>query len=178
LTFERPGQAVRVTARTGITVYQGFESWTRRAWDASTMGVYRRQIRAAEAMGDHERLAEWVERKEQTKERRRAWLRDLPALVAGLARIAVGTVAATVLLVLLTGVFVQLSGAGEFTGFLMGIMNVMRWGVHRDRHHLDPAGPVGAVLAAARRLSGGPPPGRRPLVAGHVLGRGRGRDDR
>ena len=124
---ERPGQAARVGARTGITLYQGFESWGRRAWDAGTMGVHRRQIRAAEASGDHERLADWVDRKEQARQRRHDRIRELPELVAGLARVAVGAIAALVLLILMTGVFVQLSGAGEFTSFVMGVLNVIRW---------------------------------------------------
>jgi S-DNA-T family DNA segregation ATPase FtsK/SpoIIIE len=124
---ERPGQAVRVSARTGITLYQGFESWGRRAWDASTMGVYRRQIRAAEASGDHERLSDWVDRKEKARQNRHDRIRELPELVGGMARVLVGTIAALVLLLLMTGLFVQLSGAGQFTSFVMGVLNVIRW---------------------------------------------------
>jgi DNA segregation ATPase FtsK/SpoIIIE, S-DNA-T family len=124
---ERPAQAGRMAGRTAVHVYQGFESWVRRAWDSSTMGVYREQIRAAQAVGDHVRLAEWIERKEQVKQNRHDRVRELPQLVAGLARVAVGTLAGLVLLTLLTGLFVQLSGAGEFTHFIVGILDVIRW---------------------------------------------------
>ena len=64
--------------RESFTVVQGFESWTKRAWDASTMGVYRRQIKAAEAVGDREELKEWTDRKE-TADRAAAPPADGPA---------------------------------------------------------------------------------------------------
>jgi S-DNA-T family DNA segregation ATPase FtsK/SpoIIIE len=124
---ERPAQLGRVVARTGVSVYLGLESWARRAWDGSTLGVYRRQIRAAEAVGDHVRLGEWAERMEQIKQNRYDRLRDLPTLVGGIARVAVGVIAGMVLLTLLTGAFVQLSGAGEFTNFITTILDVIRW---------------------------------------------------
>jgi S-DNA-T family DNA segregation ATPase FtsK/SpoIIIE len=124
---ERPAQAGRLAARTGVHIYQGMESWLRRAWDASTMGAFRRQIRAAEAMGDHVRVGEWIERKEQVKQARHDRVRELPTLIAGLARVALGTVSALVLLTLLTGLFVEISGAGQFTSFILGILAVIRW---------------------------------------------------
>ena len=124
---ERTKQAARGTARPGLAIYQGFESWTRRAWDASTLGVYRRQIRAAEALGDQERLQEWTERKERIQAARHDRLMELPALAAGIVRTGVGGLAGMVVLTLLVGLFVQISGAGGFTNFITGILDVIRW---------------------------------------------------
>ncbi|HZD13997.1 MAG TPA: cell division protein FtsK, partial [Pseudonocardiaceae bacterium] len=124
---DRPAQAGRVVLREGLCLYQGVESWTRRAWDGTTLGVYRRQIRAAEALGDQERLQEWTERKETVTERRHDRLMELPALFAGVVRTLIGALAALVVLTLLTGLFVQLSGAGEFTRFITDLLGVIRW---------------------------------------------------
>jgi S-DNA-T family DNA segregation ATPase FtsK/SpoIIIE len=126
-TSPRPVQGARLVARNGFTVVQGIESWARRAWDASTLGVYRRQIRAAEAMGDQQRLAEWLERKEAAAARRHAWVMDTPAVVAAAGRVALGAAAGVALLVLALAGAVQLSGAGEFTAVITGFMNVIRW---------------------------------------------------
>ena len=62
------------------------ESWAKRAWDASTMGTYRRQIKAAEAVGDREELKEWTDRKEMATERRHRRLMDLPKLAGACSR--------------------------------------------------------------------------------------------
>jgi S-DNA-T family DNA segregation ATPase FtsK/SpoIIIE len=89
--------------------------------------VYRRQIKAAEATGNQELLAEWVERKERAADARHARLRNLPGLALGITKVAVGSLAALVVLVLLVGLFVQLSGTGEFTGVVTGVMDAIRW---------------------------------------------------
>ncbi|MGH8881123.1 MAG: hypothetical protein ACRD0P_27850, partial [Stackebrandtia sp.] len=44
---EHPRTVGKATLRHSLTVVQGMQSWTVRAWDASTLGVYRRQIKAA-----------------------------------------------------------------------------------------------------------------------------------
>jgi DNA segregation ATPase FtsK/SpoIIIE, S-DNA-T family len=126
-TSERPKQASKASLATALTVYQGFESWARRLWDASTMGVYRRQIRAAEAVGHHELLAEWTDRKERASRERFDRLLALPALAFGLVKVTLGAIAGTTVLTLLVGLFVQLSGAGEFTAVITGVMNAIRW---------------------------------------------------
>jgi DNA segregation ATPase FtsK/SpoIIIE, S-DNA-T family len=135
-----PARAVRVVAthdhtktagkaalRHGLLVSQGVKSWGGRAWDASTMGVYRRQIKAAEAIGDRELLADWVERKERATEARHRRIMDLPRLAVGVAKVALGSLAALVVLTLLVGLFVQLSGTGEFTAVITGVMDAIRW---------------------------------------------------
>lgn len=124
---ERTKTAGKAVIRHGLTVCQGLGSWGTRAWDASTMGVYRRQIKAAEAVGNQELLAEWVERKERASETRHKRLVELPKLAFGVAKVAVGSLAALVVLTLLVGLFVQLSGTGEFTAVITGVMDAIRW---------------------------------------------------
>ncbi len=124
---ERPAQVGRVALREGLCLYQGVESWARRAWDGTTMGVYRRQIRAAETAGDREALADWTDRKEAAAERRHRRLMDLPVLALGAAKVAVGTLLGLVVCTLLLGLFVQLSGAGAFTGVITAAMSAVRW---------------------------------------------------
>jgi S-DNA-T family DNA segregation ATPase FtsK/SpoIIIE len=124
---DRARAAARVGARTVVEVYQGLESWARRVFDASTMGVYRRQIRAAEAMGNQEQLLEWTERKERVRAARHDRLLRLPGLLAGIVRTVAGMGAMVVGLVVLTGLFVQVSGAGEFMNFLAAVLGVIRW---------------------------------------------------
>ncbi|WP_199430836.1 cell division protein FtsK [Qaidamihabitans albus] len=126
-THEYTVTSSKALVRHGVTVVQGVESWAKRAWDAGTLGVYRRQIRAAEASGDREQLQEWTERKEAETERRHQRLKDLPGLAFGLAKVAVGSVAALTVLVLLVGLFVQLSGTGEFVNVVTGVLDAIRW---------------------------------------------------
>ncbi|MFE7201908.1 cell division protein FtsK [Pseudonocardia alni] len=159
---ERTVATVRGTARHSLCVYQGVESWAQRAWDGSTMGVYRRQIRAAEAAGDRERLAEWVERKEKAAERRHDVLMDLPALAWGVGKAVVGASIGLAVAVLVLALIVQLSGAGEFTGVITGIGSVIRWVFTAVAAAWTPlliAAPFGLLLGAWRegRRRGTPP---------------------
>jgi S-DNA-T family DNA segregation ATPase FtsK/SpoIIIE len=124
---ERTRKASRSTLGHALLITQGVESWGKRAWDAGTLGVYRRQIRAAEGSGDREQLTWWVERKEIAVERRHKRLLELPAMLAGFAKVLLGSLAALVVLVLVGGVFVQLSGEGQFTSVITGIVGVIRW---------------------------------------------------
>ncbi|MEU8199331.1 hypothetical protein AB0C10_36660, partial [Microbispora amethystogenes] len=73
-------KAARVTAHVAVTAGQGWHSWQVRAWDGLTLGVYRRVIRQAEAIGDREALAEWVDRMEKAKHQRHDRLMELPIL--------------------------------------------------------------------------------------------------
>jgi len=117
---ERTTGAGRAMLRTGLTVGSGVGSWARRGWDGATLGVYRRQIEAAEAAGDSERLADWTTRREQVRARRHQRLMDAPKLAAGLALVTAGGLVALVVGVLLVGLLVQVSGAGRFLGVLHG----------------------------------------------------------
>jgi S-DNA-T family DNA segregation ATPase FtsK/SpoIIIE len=122
-----PARTARHVIGAGVLVAAGFTSWATRAYDAGTMGVYRRQIRAAEAAGDRELLADWVDRRERAARARHQALMDLPALAVGLAKATVGTLAALVALVVVLGVFVQLSGAGRFVDIITGTLDLIRW---------------------------------------------------
>lgn len=120
-------QAGRATGRHTMLILAGLASWSKRAWDAGTMGAYRRAIKAAEAAGDHVLLGEWLERKERATELRHKRLMEFPKLAAGFARVALGSLAALVALVLVVGVFIQLSGEGEFVDIVLGAANVVAW---------------------------------------------------
>ena len=126
---ERTTGAGRAMLRTGLTVGHGVGSWARRGWDGATLGVYRRQIEAAEAAGDGERLADWTTRREQVRARRHQRLMDAPKLAAGLALVCAGGLVALVVGVLLVGLLVQATGAGRFLGVLHGVAAAVRWAV-------------------------------------------------
>jgi DNA segregation ATPase FtsK/SpoIIIE, S-DNA-T family len=118
---------VGVTLGTALYhVCRGWESWARRGWDAATLGIHRRQINAAEALGDQVLLAEWIERKHHAQERRHQHLLNLPRLAASIARVTVGVMAGLVALTLLAGLVAQLCGVGSFLGVLTGVRSTIR----------------------------------------------------
>jgi S-DNA-T family DNA segregation ATPase FtsK/SpoIIIE len=150
---ERTRQVGWRSVKAGVTTLQGFESWAKRAFDASTLGTYRRQIKAAEAAGDRDALAEWVDRREQAVDRRHRRLMDMPKLAAGFAKILLGSVAALVVIVLLVGLAVQLTGEGRFTDIVLGFLDLIRWCVTAVAALWTPfvaLAPVGLLLAAHR----------------------------
>lgn len=117
----------RTAAGVAVTIGRGLESWSSRAWDASTFGVYRRQIRAAEASGDQQVLGEWIDRRERATDARHKRLIELPKVAAGAARVTVGTLFAAMMLMLVTALVVQLAGAGTFLGVVDGVLSVIAW---------------------------------------------------
>ncbi|MGL5826648.1 MAG: cell division protein FtsK [Nocardioides sp.] len=119
-THERTRTAGKVVLRESWMVVQGLESWAKRAWDASTMGTYRRQIKAAEAVGDREELKEWIDRKELATERRHRRLMDLPALAWGVTRVAIAVLIGMPALVFLIAVLAAATGHGSFAGVWLG----------------------------------------------------------
>jgi DNA segregation ATPase FtsK/SpoIIIE, S-DNA-T family len=150
---DRPAQVARQTIGAAVLVAAGFTSWATRAYDGASMGVYRRQIRAAEVAGDRELLADWVDRHERAAQARHKVLMDLPALALGLAKAIIGMLAGLVVLVVVLGVFVQLSGAGQFINIVLGVLDVMRWiftAVSLAWTPLLMAAPLLLVLAAWR----------------------------
>ncbi|GAB2764050.1 cell division protein FtsK [Salinifilum aidingensis] len=106
---------------------QGFGSWGKRAWDVSTHAAYRRALHAAEAAGNREEMAQWAERIEQAKKERHRRLMDAPRVLANLAKIGVGSLAAFVALVLLSGILVATTGLGSFTDPVYGVFTLIRW---------------------------------------------------
>ena len=124
---ERSRQASKGVLRAGLDIVQGFESWAKRAYDASTLGVYRRQIKAAEATGNQELLAEWTERKQTAMDKRHDRLMDLPTVAWGVVRVAFLALVGTVFMVLFVALMVWASGKGTFTGVVGGVMNGVGW---------------------------------------------------
>ncbi|MFD0657156.1 hypothetical protein [Thermocatellispora tengchongensis] len=124
---ERMVRASRGAAEAVVTLGRGWASWAVRAWDAATLGVHRRQIRAAEAAGDREALAEWIERKDQAVDRRRARLLALPRLALGLAKVAAGVLGGLAVLLPVVAMLVWLVGAGDFLDVFRWAGAVLRW---------------------------------------------------
>jgi len=66
----------KTAARNSIYVLLGAQVVAKRIWEAKTNSRYERQMRAAEAGGDLDRLADWEFRSEQAKDRRHKRLMD------------------------------------------------------------------------------------------------------
>ncbi|MBB4917410.1 cell division protein FtsK [Streptosporangium saharense] len=150
---ERTVRLTRGALGVTVTIGQGGHSWLVRAWDALTLGAYRRQIRAAEAMGDRAALSEWMDRKAQAADRRHARLAALPGLALGLAKVAGGGVAATGVVLLGTSTLVWATGAGEFLTVPKAAGTVLRWVFDAVAFGLSPAltvAPIALVWAAWR----------------------------
>ncbi|WP_197048673.1 ATP-binding protein [Streptosporangium roseum] len=164
---------VRGVLGAAVTVGQGWHSWLVRAWDALTLGVYRRQIRAAEVAGDREALAEWVERKQQVADRRHARLMDLPHMALGLAKLTAGGLAGSGVLMLGTSTLVWATGAGEFLTIPKAVGTALRWAFDAVAFASTPAlmaAPVALIWAAWRE-------GRRRGITPGWLATAGGRDD-
>lgn len=108
-------------------IMRGFGSWFTRAYDAATLGVYRRQIKAHEAMGNQEQLAEWTDRYSKAREHRHKRILNMPMAAFGVVQVAAGTIAALIGLVILLGIAVAVSGAGPFMGVVRGTLELTRW---------------------------------------------------
>lgn len=125
---ERTSTAVgKATVRVVWTVFRGFGSWTTRAYDAATLGVYRRQIKAHEVLGNQEMLSEWVDRYHKARDLRHKRVLNLPMTMLGAIQVAAGAVAALIGLVILLGIAVAASGAGPFMGVVHGSLELTNW---------------------------------------------------
>jgi S-DNA-T family DNA segregation ATPase FtsK/SpoIIIE len=124
---ERTRQSAQAVLIGGVTVGQGFHSWAVRAWDGMTIGVYRRQIRAAEALGDRVALAEWLESAQQARMLRHQRLMVLPRLLLGLVKIGVGVLIGVPLLLLVVALLVSWTDAGNFLDVWHWAGGVLRW---------------------------------------------------
>ncbi|MGH3693220.1 MAG: cell division protein FtsK [Pseudonocardiaceae bacterium] len=136
-----------------VVACQGFGSWARRVWDGATLGVYRRQMTAAEAAGDVALLAEWTERRQRAATMRHQRLMDLPRLARGVVIVAAGSVAGLVALLLVMGLLAWLAGAGSVLGPILVALTVAGWVLTVVAFAWTPAlvlAPVWVVLAAWR----------------------------
>lgn len=128
-----PPEGVRAAGRAGVRqvryVAAGTALVADRWRDAHGQSRFERQMRAAEATGDFERLADWQARAERAKqdrhERHQAWI----AHPLQLAKLVAGGCAA--LLVALTGLGLVLAGAYQdiaaFTDPFTAMFTLVRW---------------------------------------------------
>lgn len=125
---ERTSTAVgKATVRVFWTTGRGFGSWFIRAYDSATFGVYRRQIKAHETMGNQETLSEWVERYHKARHLRHTRVLNLPRVAFGAVQVFVGGLVALIGLVVLLGVAVAVSGAGPFMSVVHGSLELTNW---------------------------------------------------
>lgn len=124
---ERTIKVAKVTASVAVTTGQGWHSWLVRAWDALTLGVYRRQIRAAEAAGDHVRLAEWIDRKHVAAAHRHDRLMVLPRKALGLATVTVGCLAGSGVAIAGVSTLAWAVGAADWLTIPQAVGTGIRW---------------------------------------------------
>lgn len=161
-----PPRRARRAAGIAVTIGRGVGSYAGRAWDAATFGVYRRQIRIAEATGDREALADWTERLERAVAARRARMMELPVLAINLVKGGLIGCAAALAGLIALSTTVWLLGLGEWITTWHVVGNVIRFllGVVIYGWPAILIGTVAYLLRAAwregRRTSDADAPGR------------------
>jgi S-DNA-T family DNA segregation ATPase FtsK/SpoIIIE len=126
-THDRTHTTARAVVRNVLYVPVGACVVARWVWEAKTNSRYERQMRAAEAVGDLDRVAEWEQRGEQARERRHKrrmdWLRA-PLLLAKALGVLVG-------LLLAAGIVAAIADkdGGEILAPIVGVLNAVRWTV-------------------------------------------------
>jgi S-DNA-T family DNA segregation ATPase FtsK/SpoIIIE len=142
----------KTAERAAITAV-GMASLAGRAWDGATQGVYRRQIKAAEATGNGEALEKWTVLKEAAAQRRHERLRHLPGMAFGLFAVAVLAVVAAAFVAFVVAVFAPLVAGWSFGGTLAGglrLVGVLVWAVAGLLLAIMAAAPVVIVAASYR----------------------------
>lgn len=124
---EATTKAGRATVRVGVTIAQGFGSWVGRGWDTATFGLYRRQIRSAEAAGDRDAVAEWADRTLIARRDRHQRVMDLPKQAVGLLLVGGIVTVAVPASISALGLVLQVTGAGSFLGVWHGTFEAVRW---------------------------------------------------
>jgi S-DNA-T family DNA segregation ATPase FtsK/SpoIIIE len=118
------------TAEHAVIALVGLASWGRHAWDGASHGTYRRQIRAAEGVGDTAAVMEWTARHQQAvKDRHARWL-QAPKLVGGLIAATCMVIAFVVALVLVGGLALAMVSAvtvGGAMGLTATVFTVLLW---------------------------------------------------
>jgi S-DNA-T family DNA segregation ATPase FtsK/SpoIIIE len=167
----------KALVRHTVYVLAGFGIVVNRWWDRRTGGLYERQIMAAEAAGDLDRVADWEHRRAQAQERRHRRRLDLVKLPRQLGpALLVLVVGVPVLLVLaglavainegdLSLVFTPLSATMSAVGWLVAaVMWLVTW-----LAFLAPVLAVGLLWMVGRRASLGPSWLRAPAKAGDQM---------
>jgi S-DNA-T family DNA segregation ATPase FtsK/SpoIIIE len=141
----------KTAERAAITAV-GMASLAGRAWDGATHGVYRRQIKAAEATGNGEALEKWTVLKEAATQRRHERLRHLPGMAFGMFAVAVLAVVSACFGSFVVAVFAPLFGH-SFAGtlfFWLRLVGVMVYAVVGLLLVIMAAAPVVIVAASYR----------------------------
>jgi hypothetical protein len=116
----------RVGARAVYTAGQGGVSWSKRAGDAATFGVYRRALRAAEAANDREAEEKWAALYEKAKDGRTKRLKEKAGIVLSLIGLAVFLSAALFALVTVAGVLCwAFDGGYTWTTWWNGVFDML-----------------------------------------------------
>lgn len=142
----------------GVAVAQGWQSWGARAWDGLTFGVYKRQIRAAEALGDQDALDRWTARKEKAVADRRTRLMELPLLAVNVAKFLGISLIGALILLLALSLAVWATGVGSFGSVWELVGGLFRL-ILTVAKYTWPAIPAYILVAAYRegRRNGTPP---------------------
>lgn len=119
----------KATARQFAYVFTGAGVLAKRWWDARTNGRYERQMRAAEAAGDQERLRYWQEQGEQARERRHKRRMEALTLPWRLAKALLVAIPVIAVLLLLIGVAVAINQGdlGLVLDPLIGTVTAVGW---------------------------------------------------
>lgn len=114
------------TARHSVIVLAGWHSWWVRMLRGLTDGVIRDQIRAAEALGDNEKIAFWLDKRREAKHDRRARLKELPQVALRIAAFTGLSLAGALVLMVIVATVVWVTGAGDWTAAWLWLGGVLR----------------------------------------------------
>ncbi|MEO3875496.1 hypothetical protein ABGB18_42515 [Nonomuraea sp. B12E4] len=120
-------KAARTTVQHGALVLAGWHSWIVRMYDALTMGAIREQIRIARTVGDKEALAEWIDRRDQARDRRHDRLMRLPVLALRMVMLAGGCLVGVPVVLVIVATVVWITGAGDWPDVWVWFGGVLRW---------------------------------------------------
>jgi S-DNA-T family DNA segregation ATPase FtsK/SpoIIIE len=119
---------VKTTARNAAYVPVGAGVVLRRLWEAKTNSRYERILRAAEAAGNWEALAEWADRAEQARERRHRRRMDWLAAPFALAKTLAAALATVVGCLILLGIVIAVAdhNVHKVGAPLMAVIHLVR----------------------------------------------------
>ncbi|WP_343063738.1 FtsK/SpoIIIE domain-containing protein [Haloechinothrix aidingensis] len=130
-THPRTRTTGRAVTRHSAYVATGAGVAARRLWEAHTSSRYERMMRAAEAAGDYDRVADWEERERLAKRERHQRAMDWLRAPIQLVKAAAIGVAAFVGLLLGLGLILAVADgqAGRVIDPIVGVVEFVRWAV-------------------------------------------------